>query len=49
MLDRAGAFLYREHFWEDYKGSVIPGGVGLFHVVGNAIRLERIPQPIGAK
>ena len=41
MLDRSGAFLYREHFWEEDPRSVIPGGVGLFHVIGNIIRLVR--------
>jgi hypothetical protein len=37
MLSRAGAFLYREHLWEDSPGSVIPGGVGLYHLLGNVI------------
>lgn len=47
MLDRSGAFLYRERFWEDRPGSVIPGGVGLFHVLGNIIRLIRFLDRFG--
>lgn len=47
LLDRSGTFLYREHFWEDYSDSVIPGGVGLFHVVGNIIRLVRFLDRFG--
>jgi Putative DNA-binding domain len=37
MLSRAGAFIYREHLWEDSARSVIRGGVGLYHLLGNAI------------
>jgi hypothetical protein len=37
LLLRNGAFLYREHMWEDSPQSVIPGGVGVFHVLGNII------------
>lgn len=47
MLDRSGAFLYREHFWEEDPRSVIPGGVGLFHVLGNIIRLVRFLDRFG--
>jgi hypothetical protein len=41
MLDRNGAFLNREGFWEDAERSVIPGGIGLYHVAGELIRLVR--------
>jgi len=47
LLDRSGAFFYREHFWEDDERSVIPGGVGLIHVVGNLIRLVRFLDRFG--
>ena len=41
MLSRNGAFLDREHFWEDSDNSVVPGGIGLFHVIGRLILLIR--------
>lgn len=41
ILSRKGAFLDREHLWEDTPGSVIPDGVGLFHVIGRLILLIR--------
>ncbi len=41
MLSRKGAFLDREHLWEDSHDSVIPGGIGLFHVIGRLILLIR--------
>lgn len=44
LLSRAGAFLYREKLWEDDEGSVIPGGLGIFHVTGNVILLVRFLQ-----
>jgi hypothetical protein len=47
MVDRSGAFFYREHFWEDYERSVIPGGVGFIHVIGNIIRLVRFLDRFG--
>jgi hypothetical protein len=37
LLDRAGVFLDREDLWEDAPRSVIPGGIGLFHVIGKII------------
>jgi len=40
MLSRDGSFLYREGFWED-QNSVIPNGVGLYHVAGLLILLLR--------
>ena len=40
LLERSGAFLYREHLWEDgsrdYKGTV-----GIFHVIGEVVLLLR--------
>ena len=41
MLSRKGAFLDREHLWEDSRNSVVPGGIGLFHVIGRLILLIR--------
>ena len=41
MLSRKGAFLDREHLWEDSRDSVIPEGIGLFHVIGRLILLIR--------
>jgi hypothetical protein len=41
MLSRKGAFLDREDLWEDAHNSVIPGGIGLFHVMGRLILLIR--------
>lgn len=41
LLNREGGFLYRERFWEDYPKSVIPGGIGIYHVIGNLILLIR--------
>ena len=32
-------FVDREHYWEDKDGSVIPGGVGVYHIVGRLILL----------
>lgn len=47
MLARDGSFLYREHYWEDYERSVIPGGVGIYHVAGSLIRLVRFLDRVG--
>jgi hypothetical protein len=41
MLSRNGAFLDREHLWEDSRNSVVPSGIGLFHVIGRLILLIR--------
>ncbi|MFH0964026.1 MAG: ATP-binding protein [Planctomycetota bacterium] len=41
MFSRAGAFIDREHLWENGEKSVIPGGVGIFHIVGRVILLLR--------
>jgi hypothetical protein len=49
MFSRTGAFLHREHLWEDSEGSVIPGGVGLFHLVGNAILIVRFLRSVASK
>jgi hypothetical protein len=38
---RDGAFADREGYWEDKPGSAIPGGVGIYHVVGQIILLVR--------
>jgi hypothetical protein len=46
MLSREGAFLDRERFWEDEPRSVIPGGVGLFHVMGKIILLMRFAEKV---
>lgn len=47
MLGRDGSFLDREGFWEDRHGSIIPGGVGLYHVVGDLIALVRFLDRVG--
>jgi hypothetical protein len=51
LLMREGAFLYCERLWEDLERSVIPGGVGLFHVAGQAILLirflDRVANAVG--
>ncbi len=41
MLSRKGAFLDREHLWEDSPGSNTKGGVGLFHIIGKLVMLIR--------
>lgn len=41
ILSKKGAFLDREHLWEDTQGSVIPDGFGIFHVIGRIILLLR--------
>lgn len=41
ILGRDGSFLYREGFWEDQPRSVIPNGIGLFHIAGLLIALVR--------
>jgi hypothetical protein len=41
MLSRQGTFIDREDLWEDSPGSVIQGGVGLFHVIGRIILVIR--------
>jgi hypothetical protein len=49
LLARSGAFLHREHLWEDSPRSAIPGGVGLFHLVGNAILVVRFLSSFATK
>ncbi len=40
-LTRKLAFFYREPLWEDFDRSVIKGGVGLYHLIGQIILLIR--------
>lgn len=48
LLSRDGAFLDREHLWEDDTRSVIVGGVGLFHLIGRVVLLIRFAQNYAA-
>lgn len=41
LLLRNMAFVYREHMWEDSPQATIPGGVGVFHLLGNIILVIR--------
>ena len=41
MISKQGAFLDRDHLWEDSPGSAIQSGVGLFHIIGKIILLIR--------
>lgn len=47
LLSRDGAFLDRERLWEDDTGSVVAGGVGLFHLIGRVVLLVRFSQNYG--
>lgn len=49
LLVRDGSFLNRSPFWEDKDMSVIPGGVGLYHVLGNAIMVVRFLDRLGRR
>lgn len=49
LLNREGGFLYRERFWEDDPGSVIPGGIGIYHVIGKLILLVRFLNRFAGK
>lgn len=42
LFCRDASFLDREGFWEDKAGSVIPGGFGIYHLVGRLILLVRL-------
>lgn len=44
MLTRGGVFVYRKNLWEDKEGSVIPNGVGIYHITSNLILLIRFIQ-----
>jgi hypothetical protein len=48
LFGRDGSFLDREGFWEDNEQSVIPGGVGLHHVLGDLITLVRFLDRAGS-
>lgn len=41
LFRRDGTFINRDPFWEDSNGSVIPGGIGVYHVAGQLILLVR--------
>jgi len=49
LLTRAGSFLDREYLWEDEPRSVIPGGVGIYHLAGRVILLLRFAAQYSAK
>jgi hypothetical protein len=49
LLSREGAFLDRDHLWEDSSNSVIRGAVGLFHLVGRTILLLRFLESFARK
>ncbi len=41
LLSRKGAFIDREHLWEDSPNSSYKGGIALFHVIGKLILIIR--------
>jgi hypothetical protein len=47
VFRRDGAFLDRSPLWEDRQGSVIQGGVGLYHVFGQLVLLIRFLDRLG--
>jgi hypothetical protein len=40
LFSRSGAFLYREHFWEDERPAR-KGSVGIFHIIGEVLPMIR--------
>ena len=40
LLSRGGAFIYREHFWEDDRDA-LRNSVGIFHIIGEALPMMR--------
>lgn len=49
MLTRSGAFLHRDHLWEDKPRPDTPGRVVLYHLLGNLILDIRFLQSLSAK